>query len=794
MKTPSNRKVSFTPGLPLYGAVASKPSPVQPGTFFETYEKELTRIIEAGIDMKTVISPARTLTQAEQNQPTATTEIPPGTTNPKPRSALQGVIPLPIPQWCYNTPHINPFASSGQPSQSGKIKATEPQVGPLSGYPKPQQIVQSVSKSPTTPRIRLQIGNGSFNALVDSGAGKSLINSALFNKLRQQNDNLPHSREVAVDLFDISNRPLICNGTVVVNVLVEDERPHEPFQQEFIVVQGIMEQCVLGLDTLYQHDFVFFLFQSDISCCFLKDSRLPPGLQVDPYVSTKPNERFFQIALINETSHTIILPRHNTLGHVSFKPRTRVAACSNQPSNLPPDILEASFPNVTENVKYGLHNLLLANQHVSAFKTNHVGHTGLVIHIEMKESLKEKTAFIVENNLYEWSYLAFGLTDAPGTFQRLMNFVLQEEIGKTCLVYLDDIIIFSNTNEHHVKNLNRIFELLDRANLRGFSTIAHPLLCQTKAKPNDKVAWGAPEEEAFEFLSKCLTLEPILAYPDFSKEFLIYTDASDCGSSAVLSQMHDGKDKPIAYASRHLNKAEVKTSPLSSLVTTGYKPSRTKLGDYGDGLSCWPTLGIPSYRPSRVNENTDFLARILVQSVQVTPKADDTMFREQQKDPLCCNIKDYVENGTLSEENSTQIWAKKIAYQSTILRLRDKYYWPTMLSDVKEYCLACKPCALQQGSNLRVFLNPLDITSKPFELLGLDFLGPIQPHSLQGNNDVLVITDYFTKWVEVIALQDQTALTTSQVLMDKAILYHGPPKAIVTDRGSNFTSELFSSL
>jgi hypothetical protein len=72
--------------------------------------------------------------------------------------------------------------------------------------------------------------------------------------------------------------------------------------------------------------------------------------------------------------------------------------------------------------------------------------------IEMDDSSKEKTAFIVENNLYEWNRLAFGLTNAHGTFQRLMNFVLSSVIGKNCLVYLDDIIVFSRTKEEHLTN------------------------------------------------------------------------------------------------------------------------------------------------------------------------------------------------------------------------------------------------------------------------------------------------------------------------------------------------------
>ena len=56
--------------------------------------------------------------------------------------------------------------------------------------------------------------------------------------------------------------------------------------------------------------------------------------------------------------------------------------------------------------------------------------------IKMDDESKEKTAFIVDNNLYEWNRLAFGFTNAPGTFQRLMNFVLRGVLGKTCLSLL----------------------------------------------------------------------------------------------------------------------------------------------------------------------------------------------------------------------------------------------------------------------------------------------------------------------------------------------------------------------
>ncbi|KZS09148.1 Uncharacterized protein APZ42_026699 [Daphnia magna] len=111
-----------------------------------------------------------------------------------------------------------------------------------------------------------------------------------------------------------------------------------------------------------------------------------------------------------------------------------------------------------------------------------------------------------------------------------------------------------------------------------------------------------------------------------------------------------------------------------------------------------------------------------------------------------------------------------MATRRTFFRLRDKYYWPTMLRDIKEYCTSSEPYLLKY------------------------FLGPIKPHSLQGNNYILVITDYFSKWIEVIPLTNCTTLSTSKALVERIIFYHGPPKAIITDRGSNVAFELLSAL
>ena len=84
--------------------------------------------------------------------------------------------------------------------------------------------------------------------------------------------------------------------------------------------------------------------------------------------------------------------------------------------------------------------------------------------VGMAEKDKEKTAFIIEGGLYEFNVMPFGLTGAPNTFQRLMDFLLLEH--KNALVYLDDIIVFSSNESEHREHLRQQFALLRSANIK----------------------------------------------------------------------------------------------------------------------------------------------------------------------------------------------------------------------------------------------------------------------------------------------------------------------------------------
>ena len=251
--------------------------------------------------------------------------------------------------------------------------------------------------------------------------------------------------------------------------------------------------------------------------------------------------------------------------------------------------------------------------------------------IRMAPEAREKTAFATHRGLYEFEVMPFGLTNAPAAFQRLMQQILLPLNPKHGVefvnVYIDDVIVFSASLEDHLNHLQQVISKLREAGLklkpskchfaraeveylgflvtpRGlkptnshiravdefpvptslkelqqflglasyyrrfipkFAQVAHPLHWLTrKDAPFD---WSSECQVAFDDLNRRLVSAPVLAYPDFSKDFVLETDASYVGLGAVLSQLQDdGKLHPPSYASRALSTPE-KNYPVTELET-----------------------------------------------------------------------------------------------------------------------------------------------------------------------------------------------------------------------------------
>lgn len=235
--------------------------------------------------------------------------------------------------------------------------------------------------------------------------------------------------------------------------------------------------------------------------------------------------------------------------------------------------------------------------------------------VELEDASKDKTAFTTHKGLYHFNVLPFGLTNAPATFERLMEHVLRGLQWEKCLLYLDDIIIVGKTFEETVENFEAVLARLRGAGLKlkpskcclmrrkvaflghivspegvscdpekvsevadwetpqnltelrafvglatyyrkfvpGFARVAEPLTALTrKGVPYE---WTPSCEQAFQALKQKLVEAPILAYPspDPDAPFVLDTDASDMALGAVLSQVQGGTERVIAYASKTLS-------------------------------------------------------------------------------------------------------------------------------------------------------------------------------------------------------------------------------------------------
>ena len=236
--------------------------------------------------------------------------------------------------------------------------------------------------------------------------------------------------------------------------------------------------------------------------------------------------------------------------------------------------------------------------------------------VPMDSDHADKTAFICQEGQFRFLTMPFGLCNAGATFQRLMDIVMSGLTFEVCLSYLDDVIVFAPSVEEQLVRLRLVLERFRQAGLKlkpskccllqtsvaflghvvsagkisvdpkkvadvvdwpipmnitevrsfiglcsyyrrfikNFSSIAAPLTALTGK--NQPYRWDESCQESFETLKQLLTTAPTLAMPDEQGSFVLDTDASAWAIGAVLSQLQNGVEKPIAYASRKLSKQE----------------------------------------------------------------------------------------------------------------------------------------------------------------------------------------------------------------------------------------------
>ncbi len=236
--------------------------------------------------------------------------------------------------------------------------------------------------------------------------------------------------------------------------------------------------------------------------------------------------------------------------------------------------------------------------------------------IQVTEKDRHKTAFKTRYGHYEYNVMPMGLCNAPATFMRLMHEVFDDMLDQFVVIYLDDILIYSQTKQEHMLHLRQVLERLrqhklyaklskcefmqsevsflghlvgkdgikmdpkkiqaiidwpvprDIHQLKSFlglagyyrkfilnySAISNALNELTKKQV--AFNWSTVEQTAFEQLKQAVTTAPVLATVDPSKPFTLYTDASGYAVGAALMQDQGNGNQPIAFYSHKMNDHE----------------------------------------------------------------------------------------------------------------------------------------------------------------------------------------------------------------------------------------------
>ncbi|KAJ9527669.1 hypothetical protein QJQ45_025946 [Haematococcus lacustris] len=420
-----------------------------------------------------------------------------------------------------------------------------------------------------------------------------------------------------------------------------------------------------------------------------------------------------------------------------------------------------------------------------------------------------KTAFRTPEGHFQFKVLSFGLTNAPATFQRVMNDAFAPVLGKCALVYLDDILVMSKSLPEHLQHLRLVFDLLRKNKLyakmskcefmqltlrflghvisagaisvdpdkvraivdwpvpssltqlqsflgaanfvrkfvHNFSAISAPLtdLCGKLSATFPWHSWPDHERHAFYELKAAVANVPMLRLPDHTQPFQVYCDASLQGVGAVL--MQDGY--PLAYLSKKLSSAEVN-------YTTGYRldPAFNAEADL-----------------SSMYQDTHGLWRLTGKDKVVVPNDSE------------------LRNHILHEMHDA-VYSGHVGISKTLERVSRVFWWNTMRADVRYYVSTCDACQRDKASTLKPggLLNPLSIPDYRWESVSMDFITKL-PSGSHGYDAICVFVDRLSKMVHFVPCrEDLKARRFAQLFIDHVYKLHGMPAELISDRGSLFTS------
>lgn len=383
------------------------------------------------------------------------------------------------------------------------------------------------------------------------------------------------------------------------------------------------------------------------------------------------------------------------------------------------------------------------------------------------------------------------------------------------------------------------------------ASIMAPLYTALAGKPKE-LMWGDSQAKAFKNAKEALAATALLAFPSPGKPLLLTTDASSIAIGAVLEQVVQGQPRPLGFFSRRLDKAERCYSTfdrellavhqairhfrhflegVTFTIQTDHMPlvhAFTRQADAWSPRQRRHLSAIAEFNcslrhlPGKKNPVADALSRVPIDTVQLGLDYCQ-LAREQQQDPEAAACRTAITSLTWKDipvdENGTTIlcdvstgrprpWIPASlrrhvfslihglshpSRRATARLLKQKFVWHSISRDAKDMvrtCIACQTSKIQRHTETGTgsFHQP----QRRFGHIHVDVVGPLPPS--EGRRYLFTVIDRSTRWPEAVPMSDATSASCASALLSGWIARFGIPEHITSDRGTSFTSQLWTSL
>ena len=385
-----------------------------------------------------------------------------------------------------------------------------------------------------------------------------------------------------------------------------------------------------------------------------------------------------------------------------------------------------------------------------------------------------------------------------------------------------------------------------REHVKNMTQMERPLRKLSLQYPNNtKIQWTEEGKLQFIELQQAIWNLPTLFFVDTINDSPIYlhTDACDYGIGAYLFQVVDGKERPIGFFSKALHNAELNWSTFEkeayaihqalkkfeyllrdvkftirtdhrNLLYLNLDASRKVLNwkldiqEYNFDVEHIPgvdnvvadiysrvTFGdqdkheqIPAYshfEKSKELGNMKLISTLMARQAQPAPQPTYT---ERRDPPLDLNVAKAIAAVHNAVVGHTGV-------EKTLQRLRERatLTWKSMRKDVRKYIRQCPQCQFMRKHRIKINIAPYNVsTYRPMDRINIDTIGPL-PEDGDGKRYINVIIDAFSRFIEISAVKDVSAISAAKPLID-FIGRYGCPDEILTDNGTEYCNQLMDQV